>query len=75
MSPHPVETVELRKTFFARYTDRDECQAAMIELRTLISAQFGPQVDTVAAGGEVTRMAVLKSQSSETKDGFPFVRT
>ena len=28
-----VETVELRKKFFERYTDRDECQAALHERR------------------------------------------
>ena len=43
-SKYPGDTVvavELRMKFFFWYTDRNECQAAVNELRAPFSAQFG----------------------------------
>ena len=42
-----VETVELRKKFSETYTDRDECQAPLNQLRTPISAQFTSKLERV----------------------------
>ena len=38
-----VETVELRKKFFEKYTDRDECQASLNELARRFWCSLGCQ--------------------------------